>query len=210
MKNIKQLFCGIIIGAVAAVSITAFAEYVIVPNSFPVKVNGQTVQVEGYNINDSTYFKLRDVADAVGGFDVDFIDGTITIQSDSAPTPTPDTSVVSNTSLAPNPKLSLPADFTIGSRYGDGIVAAFTSDGLPVLTLSNANGQYVDISDIQAVYDFKKYGYKFGTNSLYDSEYKTIIDNIVLAPDTIDNNIIYMELQYYQSVFYPWLQNNCH
>ena len=88
MKNIKTLTLGIIIGAVAAVSITALAEYVVVPNSFPVKVNGQTVQVEGYNINDSTYFKLRDVADAVGGFDVDFVDGTIMVKAENAPAPT--------------------------------------------------------------------------------------------------------------------------
>lgn len=105
MKNIKQLFCGIIIGAVATVSITAVAQYIVVPNSFPVKVNGQTVQVEGYNINDSTYFKLRDVADAVGGFDVDFVDGTIMVKAENAPTPTVAPTIspdISDTSV-PNP-----------------------------------------------------------------------------------------------------------
>ena len=33
------------------------------------------------NINDSTYFKLRDVADAVGGFTVGFTNNTITIST---------------------------------------------------------------------------------------------------------------------------------
>lgn len=37
--------------------------------------------MEGYNVDDYTYFKLRDIADAVGGFDVDFKDDTIVLTS---------------------------------------------------------------------------------------------------------------------------------
>ena len=52
------------------------------PNPFPVKLNGNDVSIEGYNINGSTYFKLRDVANAVGIFGVDFNNNTIQLSKD--------------------------------------------------------------------------------------------------------------------------------
>lgn len=103
MKNIKSITIGVLIGATATLSITALAEYIVVPNSFPVKVNGQTVQVEGYNINDSTYFKLRDVADAVGGFEVGFEDNAIIVNTPSQPTPAP----TARPDLSPLPELPI-------------------------------------------------------------------------------------------------------
>ena len=62
------------IGAIAA-GITA------TPNPFPIILNGENVSIEGYNINDQTYFKLRDISEAVGSFDVDFKDGTIILSA---------------------------------------------------------------------------------------------------------------------------------
>ena len=38
--------------------------------------------MEGYNINGYTYFKLRDIADTVGGFSVDFANNTIQLAKD--------------------------------------------------------------------------------------------------------------------------------
>ena len=55
-------------------------------------------------IDDNTYFKLRDVADAVGGFNVGFSDNTITIDTDTAAQPTP-TVKPSTTDLSPLPEL---------------------------------------------------------------------------------------------------------
>ncbi len=107
MKNIKSITLGILIGATATLSITALAEYIVVPNSFPVKVNGQTVQVEGYNINDSTYFKLRDVADAVGGFEVGFEDNAIIVNTPQNPTPAPTTAPTVNPDLSPLPEVEV-------------------------------------------------------------------------------------------------------
>ena len=63
------------IGAIAA-GITA------TENPFPIKLNGEDVTIEGYNINDQTYFKLRDISEAVGGFDVDFKDDTIILTTE--------------------------------------------------------------------------------------------------------------------------------
>ena len=100
MKN--KFILGFITGGIICATATGFAvEYVVTANPFPVAVNGTETAIEGYNINDNTYFKLRDVADAVGGFNVGFSDNTITIDTDTAaePTPTPTAKpIVSNIS----------------------------------------------------------------------------------------------------------------
>ena len=85
----KKFILGFITGGIICAAVTGFAvEYAVTSNPYPVKVNGSETAIEGYNINDNTYFKLRDVADAVGGFDVGFSDNTITIDTESAPEPT--------------------------------------------------------------------------------------------------------------------------
>lgn len=48
-----------------------------VVNPFPVKLNGKDVDIAGYNIDGNTYFKLRDVSELVGGFNVDFYNNRI-------------------------------------------------------------------------------------------------------------------------------------
>ena len=85
----KKFILGFITGGIICAAVTGFAvEYAVTANPYPVKVNGSDTAIEGYNINDNTYFKLRDVADAVGGFDVGFSDNTITIDTETAPEPT--------------------------------------------------------------------------------------------------------------------------
>ncbi len=78
----KKFTLGFIIGGVICSALTGFAvEYAVTANPFPIRVDGVAKSIEGYNINDSTYFKLRDVADAVGGFTVGFVNNTITIST---------------------------------------------------------------------------------------------------------------------------------
>lgn len=84
----KKLISGIVIGAVLGTAVGGFAVGTVVDNRFPIKVNGVEKKIEGYNIDDRTYFKLRDIADAVGGFTVDFKDDTILIDT-AAPTAAP-------------------------------------------------------------------------------------------------------------------------
>ena len=85
----KKFILGFITGGIICAAVTGFAvEYAVTANPYPVKVNGSETAIEGYNINDNTYFKLRDVADAVGGFDVGFSDNTITISTETVPEPT--------------------------------------------------------------------------------------------------------------------------
>ncbi len=76
--NIKSFAAGVLIGAATVLSVSALAEYIVNPNAFEVRINGEKADIEGYNINDSTYFKLRDIGDKVG-FCVDFNDGVIEI-----------------------------------------------------------------------------------------------------------------------------------
>lgn len=80
----KHFITGFISGAVVFSMAGAFAaNMVTTPNTFPVQLDGETVSIEGYNVDDYTYFKLRDIADAVGGFNVDFKDDTIVLTSET-------------------------------------------------------------------------------------------------------------------------------
>ena len=82
----KKFTLGFIIGGIICSALTGFAvEYAVTANLFPIKVDGVSKSIEGYNINDSTYFKLRDIADAVGGFTVGFVNNTITISTQTEP-----------------------------------------------------------------------------------------------------------------------------
>lgn len=77
-------------GVLTAVSITALAAQLEVnPNSFPITINGEPVEIEGYNLNDNTYFKLRDIGDKLG-FDVGFENDTIVITKNNERPSKPD------------------------------------------------------------------------------------------------------------------------
>lgn len=107
LQAMKKFILGFITGGIICATATGFAvEYAVTANPFPVAVNGTETAIEGYNINDNTYFKLRDVADAVGGFNVGFSNDTITIDTDTAAQPTPTPTVKpSTTDLSPLPEL---------------------------------------------------------------------------------------------------------
>lgn len=75
---VKQFIFGFIAGAITFGAVGAWAAGVIVePNRFPIKLNGNDVEIGGYNIDGNTYFRLRDISNTVGGFDVDFQNNTI-------------------------------------------------------------------------------------------------------------------------------------
>lgn len=79
MKKITSNIACFISGFIIASTVGAIAAtYTATPNEFPIKVNGQDTQMEGYNIDGSTYFKLRDIGDNMN-FDVGFNNNTIYI-----------------------------------------------------------------------------------------------------------------------------------
>ena len=79
----KNVIISFITGAMLFGTAGVFAgQYIATENPFPVQLNGEKVSLEGYNIEGSTYFKLRDIADVVGGFNVDFNNNTIQLSKD--------------------------------------------------------------------------------------------------------------------------------
>ena len=80
----RNFLAGFLSGALIFGTIGALAAgLVATPNAFPIRLNGNDVSIEGYNIEGYTYFKLRDVSQAVGGFDVDFVDKTIILTTET-------------------------------------------------------------------------------------------------------------------------------
>lgn len=70
-------------GAMIFGTVGAFAgQYIATENPYPIQLNGENITLQGYNINDNTYFKLRDISSIVGGFDVDFYNDTILLSKD--------------------------------------------------------------------------------------------------------------------------------
>lgn len=77
----RKFMCGLIVGVILATGIVFAAEYNIYPNPYSIVVDGQKRNIEGYNINDYSYFKLRDIGD-VTGFDVQFVNDTVMINTE--------------------------------------------------------------------------------------------------------------------------------
>ena len=111
----KKFIAGVIVGGVLFGTAGALAgQYVATENPFPIQLNGDNVIIEGYNIDGSTYFKLRDIADVIGGFDVDFDNDIIKLTQDSH-------NQNNNSENAQNDKTQskVPNDFTGGFELAD-------------------------------------------------------------------------------------------
>ncbi len=79
----RNFITGFVSGAVvfSMVGVIAAGTFTATPNVYPIKLDGEDVNIEGYEIDDYTYFKLRDISKVAGGFDVDFKDDTILLSS---------------------------------------------------------------------------------------------------------------------------------
>lgn len=75
----KKFILGFIIGALlfSFAGVFAAVELNVIPNPFPVLIDGVKTEIEGYNINGSTYLKLRDFEKA--GLGIDFVDKQVVI-----------------------------------------------------------------------------------------------------------------------------------
>lgn len=83
----KKFISGFICGAIIFSMAGAFAVNSIYDNPYPIIVNGEEKRIQGYNIDDYSYFKLRDIASALGNFSVAFDDETIVLKSGDVPAP---------------------------------------------------------------------------------------------------------------------------
>ncbi len=202
----KNFVTGFVTGGIICAAVTGFAvEYAVTANPYPVKVNGVETTIQGYNINDETYFKLRDVSAAVGGFEVGFENNAIIVNTPNKPTPAPTpaptstSAPVSSVKPTPNPKLGqeeLEYRATLKNQE-------YTSDGLPIIDSYQDGKRYVNTRHIDMVYDTKEHGYIWGTNYLKDEQRNKVVDNMVIS----ENGAI--ELNYYETVLRPWLQEHC-
>lgn len=75
----KKFIAGFLSGAIIFSVVGVFAVNSIYDNPYKITVNGTEKYIQGYNIDDYSYFKLRDIADAVGGFSVGFDEQNQTI-----------------------------------------------------------------------------------------------------------------------------------
>lgn len=175
----KKFILGFITGGVICGAVTGFAvEYAVTANPFPVKVNDAEAQIEGYNINDSTYFKLRDVSDAVGGFTVGFEDDTIIIDTAATPTPSPEPPAAADTS-------ELNED---GTRK-------YTVDGLLIQYRDNIG--YVYTSDIEKLYNLSLIGH----NCIYDSR----MNKIEIPIQTHSEYVSLIPVDFYENTLIPFI-----
>lgn len=174
----KKFILGFITGGIICATLTGFAvEYAVTVNPFPVKVNGVETSIEGYNINDNTYFKLRDVADAVGGFDVGFTDNTITIDT-AAVCPMPIETPTASSTPAPTAVIDV-SDYIVKGDDGKD----YTTDGLEVEYVDGV--AYIDVADIQYKFVDKGFNnYVVADNSLVDiNTFEKLITDISRCPN---------------------------
>ena len=103
----KEFVIGFVLASIVYGGFTIFADDLlnISPNPFKIKVDGVEKNIEGYNINDNSYFKLRDIGEQVG-FDVDFEDGVIMIDTQTVETE-------ANVVLSPDNEVQIVDDHTI-------------------------------------------------------------------------------------------------
>jgi hypothetical protein len=174
----KNFVTGFIAGGIICAAVTGFAvEYAVTANPYPVKVNGIETTIQGYNINDETYFKLRDISAAVGGFEVGFENNAIIVNTPNKPTPTPTS-----------------ADITIvkGEDGND-----YTSDGLKIEYIDDI--AYINSLKITDIYDI----FFIGDNCIYDKNK----NKIELAIPTHPKYSQYIPLEFYKNTLVTFILN---
>lgn len=175
----KKFILGFITGGIICAAVTGFAvEYALTANPYPIKVNGQAAAIEGYNINDSSYFKLRDIADALGGFNVDFKDNTIVLETETAPTPTAEPIPTAQTDLSPLPEVEVE-----------------TFDGKEYVRKSNVEKMLKDIGLGDYLFSTTKFIKFYGANP----PFPVLLDNIPQCP----TDSLLIPYSYYQSTIIP-------
>ena len=213
LTNYKQLIIGLIIGAATTLSISALAEYVIESNPYPVTLNGARIDIEGYNINGYTYFKLRDVGDKVG-FGVDFQNDTICINR--AGSTSNNTSTNNNNDKILQPIISVseipPKATTVNPKIAgmevfakvEGEDLEYTSDGIALYTHKSKkelpeNKQYVHLIDVELAYKETDFYMPY----IYELMFKLDSSKVVLE----DYADYFIEYEYYETAVLPYIKS---
>lgn len=153
MKNIKHMLIGFVLGTALCIGLPVFAEALnIVLNPFPVLINGVETEVEGYNINGSTYLKLADFKKA--GLTVKFnetdklIEITTAAESSTAALNTPQNNNIGGT------KTMIEYDAVTGLPVGAEYVEN-DKDGKTYKTILYNGETYVSTADLENMFGIK-------------------------------------------------------
>lgn len=202
----KNFIIGFITGGVICATITGIAvEYAVTPNPYPVKVNGHEQAIEGYNINDNTYFKLRDIGDKVG-FGVGFEDDTIMVNT-TTDTPEPTIEPTAIPTIAPTVAPTLPTPAPVDNEIKIQTLNEKTVDRMQIFEINNK--KYVNAILLAAEYDQKKYSInedQIDGICLQTNDSQTIFKNI---PGISFEYKTFIELDYYETTLYPYLNEYC-
>ena len=206
----KKFIAGFLSGAIIFSVVGVFAVNSIYDNPYKITVNGAEKYIQGYNIDDYSYFKLRDIADAVGGFSVGFDEQNQTIvlstNEDIAAPATPiepatpanpaDTSSsdIDNLPLGtiPEPLLLKRPDEIFGEVY-------VTNDEFQIVT---ANGNYVILKNVadKANEIIGEERYIEGVYGIMHSGEEFLVENKSSSSGTYT-------LEYYYQYVAPWLRS---
>jgi hypothetical protein len=198
-QSIVMFIFGIMISSTSFVVAT---NIVTNPNPFPVIKDGKEVNVEGYNINGSTYLKLRDMAGLVDT-NVEFKDKIIYVGEIENITPTPiaTTSIiqVTNNISIPTPK---PPEVSLRPSISGEFI--YNINGADFRAIKQDNIIYIKTRDIQDKYpSIFLFTYKLNINKLIAQNVKTeeiVFDNI---PCILFQNGTYANSDYYIDIILP-------
>lgn len=169
--NLKSFISGIIIGTLIASTVSVFAITLkITNNNYPIYVNGQKQEIDGYNINGNTYLGLSATATA--------LDASVKYNKDKK-------SIEINSINKDNPKKNLDEGITdqkidglnIYQKNGEQYVAFMDITGALVNKIRTENSKTIYISTDYTEYDNPQ---KIGDNILNVKDFSLYIAKIDL------------------------------
>ena len=212
----KKFIAGFLSGAIIFSVVGVFAVNSIYDNPYKITVNGAEKYIQGYNIDDYSYFKLRDIADAVGGFSVGFDEQNQTIvlstNEDIAspaapiePAPATNPADTSSSDIDNLPLGTIPEPMYVPSYEGS--YSMVTNDEFKLPLDMNSNKEFGVI--LSAVADkaneiVGEKRFSEGLNDIYDF---SIRETIITIDDTATPISGTCSLEYYYSYIVPWLQS---
>ncbi len=191
----KKFICGLVAGTVLTSLVGAYAVSEIYENPYPIYVNGEQKEIQGYNIDGYSYFKLRDIAEATGKFDVDFWNDNVQISQDGY--------VYNNTAPETVNINDLITNYIDTSRTVtnyDGTQEEYTYR-LPQLNIQSSDAETIN-KDIDnrfgslAKKDLEYYEAGFALD-IYKTDYEAALNNDILSL-MVNAKATYNDVEYYE------------
>lgn len=188
----KNFITGVVVGGLVFGAVGVFAgQYVATDNYFPIELNGEKIPLIGYNVEGSTYFKLRDIADKVGGFTVDFQNNTIKLTTTGNSTVSHNHEVNNSTqnNYTSNPAYiaaleELTSNYKSECKAIDEVYERFIEAN--DITRDSYENKINDIKDEISELEKKADIYSNAATDSGQSEYKRILSKIDSAEEDID------------------------